>query len=76
MLRKGIMKIKNLSKYSDAEKIVLAEQLWDSISKKELEISDDLKRELDIRLQNFEEGKSVLYTWDEVKTHLKSIRNA
>ena len=70
------MEIKNLSKYSDAEKIVLAEQLWDSISKKELEISDDLKRELDIRLQNFEEGKSVLYTWDEVKTHLKSIRNA
>jgi putative addiction module component (TIGR02574 family) len=70
------MEIKNLSNYSDAEKIVLAEQLWDSISKKELEISDDLKRELDIRLQNFEEGKSVLYTWDEVKTHLKSIRNA
>lgn len=51
------MEIKNLSNYSDAEKIVLAEQLWDSISKKELEISDDLKRELDIRLQNFEEGK-------------------
>jgi putative addiction module component (TIGR02574 family) len=70
------MEIKNLSNYSDAEKIVLAEQLWDSISKKELEISDDLKRELDIRLQNFEEGKSVLYTWDEVKSHLKSIRNA
>jgi putative addiction module component (TIGR02574 family) len=70
------MEIKNLSKYSNSEKIVLAEQLWDSISKKELEISDDLKRELDIRLQNLEEGKTELYTWDEVKTHLKSIRNA
>lgn len=70
------MEIKNLSKYSDAEKIVLAEQLWDSVSKKELEISDELKRELDIRLQNLEEGKSELYTWDEVKAHLKSIRNA
>lgn len=68
------MEIKNLSKYSNAEKIVLAEQLWDSISKKELEISDELKRELDIRLQNLEEGKSELYTWDEVKNHLKSIR--
>ncbi len=68
------MEIKNLSKYSNAEKIVLAEQLWDSISKKELEISDELKRELDIRLQNLEEGKSELYTWDEVKKHLKSIR--
>jgi len=68
------MELKNLSKYSNAEKIVLAEQLWDSISKKELEISDELKKELDIRLQNFEEGKSELYTWDEVKNHLKSIR--
>lgn len=70
------MKLKNLSKYSNAEKIVLAEQLWDSISKKELEISDELKKELDLRLQNLEEGKTELYTWDEVKNHLKSIRNA
>jgi len=68
------MEIKNLSKYSNAEKIVLAEQLWDSISKKDIEISDELKIELDIRLQNLEEGKSELYTWEEVKKHLKFIR--
>ena len=68
------MEIKNLSKYSNAEKIVLAEQLWDSISKKEIEISDDVKKELDIRLRNLEEGKTELYTWDEVKNHLKTIR--
>lgn len=68
------MEIKNLSKYSNAEKIVLAEQLWDSISKKDLEISDELKIELDIRLKNLEEGKSELNTWEEVKKHLKSIR--
>jgi putative addiction module component (TIGR02574 family) len=48
--------------------------LWDSVSKNELEVSDDLEKELDIRLKNFEEGKSELYTWDEVKNHLKSIR--
>ena len=68
------MEIKNLSKYSDAEKIVLAEQLWDSVSKKDLEISDDVKKELDIRIKNLEEGKTELYTWDEVKSHLKNIR--
>lgn len=68
------MEIKNLSKYSNAEKIILAEQLWDSVSKKELEISDEIKRELDIRLQNLEDGKSELYTWEEVKNHLKSLR--
>lgn len=74
-LIKKNMEIKNLSKYSNAEKIVLAEQLWDSVSKKDLEISDELKIELDIRLKNLEEGKTELYTWDEVKKHLKSIRN-
>ncbi len=68
------MEIQNLSKYSNAEKIILAEQLWDSISKKDMEISDELKIELDIRLQNLEEGKSEIYTWEEVKKHLKSIQ--
>jgi putative addiction module component (TIGR02574 family) len=68
------MEFKNLSKYSNAEKIILAEQLWDSISKNDLEIADATKKELDIRLQNLEEGKSELYTWKEVKDHLKSIR--
>ncbi|MXO06570.1 MULTISPECIES: addiction module protein [Flavobacterium] len=68
------MQIKNLSKYSNAEKIVLAEQLWDSVSKNDLEISDEVKKELDIRIQNLEEGKTELYTWEEVKAHLKSLR--
>lgn len=68
------MEIKNLSKYSNAEKIVLAEQLWDSVSKEDLEISDNVKIELDIRIKNLEEGKTELYTWDEVKKHLKTIR--
>lgn len=68
------MQIKDLSKYSDAEKIVLAEQIWDSISKKDIEISQEVKYELDHRLQKLEEGKSELYTWEEVKNHLNKIR--
>ncbi|WP_348825598.1 addiction module protein [Flavobacterium aestuarii] len=68
------MEIENLSKYSNAEKIVLAEQLWDSVSKNEIEISDEVERELDIRIKNLEEGKTELYTWEEVKNHLKAIR--
>ena len=68
------MEIKNLSKYSNAEKIVLAEQLWDSVSKNEIEISEEVERELDIRIKNLEEGKTELYSWEEVKNHLKLIR--
>ena len=68
------MKVKDLEKYSNAEKIILAEQLWDSVSKKELEISDEVKNELDGRLQNLEEGNTQLYTLNEVKLHIKSLR--
>jgi putative addiction module component (TIGR02574 family) len=68
------MEIKNLSKYSNSEKILLAEQLWDSVSKNDLEITDEVKKELDTRLENLENGKTELYTWNEVKSHLKSIR--
>lgn len=68
------MKIKDLSKYSNAEKIALAEQLWDSVSKEDIKLSDEIKNEIDIRLQNIEEGKTEYYTWDEVKNHLKEIR--
>jgi hypothetical protein len=39
------MEIKDLNKISTAEKIVLVEQLWDSVSKKDIEVSSDIKSE-------------------------------
>lgn len=68
------MKIKDLEKYTNAEKIILAERLWDSVSKKNIELSEAVKYELDQRLQTLEEGKTEFYTLDEVKAHLKKIR--
>ena len=56
------MEITNLNKISTAEKIVLATQLQDSISKKEIEISSEIKSELDFRLQNVEKGTTEYYT--------------
>jgi putative addiction module component (TIGR02574 family) len=69
------MEIKDLSKYSTAEKIILAEQLWDSISKKDIELSHEIQQELDVRLQLLEEGKTELYSMEEVKKHIIKIRN-
>ena len=68
------MEIKNLNKISTAEKIVLAEQLWDSISKNEIAVSEEIKTELDFRLKKVEEGKAEYFTWEEVKNHLDTIR--
>ena len=68
------MELKNLSKYSTAEKIILAEQLWDSVSKNEITISKQVEEELDLRLQILEEGKTEFYSLQEVKSHLNKQR--
>lgn len=68
------MKTIELDNYSDAEKIILAEQLWDSVSKEELNLSAEIKQELDKRLDNLDNNKTVLYNWEEVKKHIKRVR--
>ena len=70
------MKIKDLDKYTNAEKILLAEELWESVSKEKLELSDAMKQELDRRISLVEEDKTDFYTWEDVKNTLKKNRNA
>lgn len=70
------MKIKDLDKYTNAEKILLAEELWESVSKEKLELSDAVKQELDRRISLIEEDKTEFYTWEDVKNTLKKNRNA
>jgi len=68
------MEIKDLNKISTAEKIVLVEQLWDSVSKKDIVVSPEIKWELDFRLQKVMEGKAEYFTWQDVKKHIDTIR--
>ena len=68
------MEIKDLDKITTAEKIVLVEQLWDSVSKKDIDLSSELKSELDFRLQKVEEGRAEYFTWQDVKKHIDSLR--
>ena len=70
------MKIKDLDKYTNAEKILLAEELWESVSKEKLALSDSMKQELDRRISLVEEDKTEFYTWEDVKNTLKKSRNA
>lgn len=65
------MKIKDLDKHTNAEKILLVEELWDSVAIDKLELSDVLKEELDRRIALVEEDKTEFYTWEEVKKRLR-----
>ena len=64
----------DLQNFSTAEKIILTEQLWDSISKDEIEINQNVERELDSRINKVENNTTVLHSWNEIKSHIQSLR--
>ena len=64
----------DLQNFSTAEKIILTEQLWDSISKDEIEINQLVQRELDLRINKIENNTTVLHSWNDIKSHIQSLR--
>lgn len=56
-----------------AEKLLLVEDLWDSIAlgNSELPLSDWQKRELDRRYGEYKTGKQNLYDWQSVHKSMK-----
>ena len=56
------------------ERIQLVEVIWESIAAfpHAIEVSSELKTELEARLADFERDPKAGYSWDQVKAHLKS----
>lgn len=56
------------------ERIQLVEVIWESIAAvpDAIEVSRELKTELQVRLADFERDPEAGYSWDEVKASLKS----
>lgn len=56
------------------ERIQLVEMIWESIAAipQAIEVSPELKTELDARLAEFEQNPEAGYSWDQVKAHLKN----
>lgn len=61
-----------ISQLSIAERIQLAEDLWDSILEQpdELPLTDAQKQELDRRLERYQQDPTIGSTWEEVKQRL------
>jgi len=61
-----------ISQLSIAERIQLAEDLWDSILERqdELPLTDVQQQELDRRLENYQQDPTSGSTWEEVKQRL------
>lgn len=62
----------DISELSIAERIQLAEDLWDSILKEqeELPLSQAQQQELDRRLENYKKNPTNGCSWEEVKKRL------
>ena len=56
------------------ERIHLVEMIWESIAAfpEAIEVSPELKAELNARLADFERDPEAGYSWDQVKTQLKN----
>lgn len=62
----------DISELSVAERIQLAEDLWDSIieQQEELPLSEAQRKELDQRLENYNQNPANGSSWEEVKKRL------
>jgi putative addiction module component (TIGR02574 family) len=63
-----------ISQLSIAERIQLAEDLWDSIlgNQEELLLTDAQEQELDRRLERYQHNPTAGSTWEEIKQRLGS----
>lgn len=73
------MRVKDLpeiSKLSTPEKILLVENLWDSISADEVSIPvpESHKAELDARLQRYESAPGSLLSLDDLRARIEKIK--
>ncbi|MFN7414799.1 MAG: addiction module protein [Dolichospermum sp.] len=62
----------DISELSIAERIQLAEDLWDSIleQQEELPLSQTQQQELERRLENYEKNSTTGSSWEDVKKRL------
>ena len=65
--------IKEIDKLDLSEKLILVEDIWDSIaySNSELPLREWQKVELDKRYQEYKSGKLTLYEWEKVHEELR-----
>ena len=62
---------KEIKQLSVAERILLAEEIWDSVSSRKIAASKDEITYVKTRMREIDSGKSKSRTWEEVKAGLR-----
>ena len=68
------MSIDEIKMLDITERIMLVEEIWDSIAKEQesVVLSEYEKEVLDARLASLDENPNDLLSWDEIKSKLRS----
>ena len=69
------MDIKEILKMSPSKRILLAQEIWDSVPEDSIELSQSIKEELDNRLSAHYSGEMEYFTLDEIKKKLDKKSN-
>ncbi len=64
------MDIKKYLKMSTSRRILLAQEIWDSVPEDSIELSDSIKEELENRLNLHNSNDMKYFTLDELKNKL------
>jgi putative addiction module component (TIGR02574 family) len=69
-----IMISKEIKRLSVAERIVLVEEIWDSVSSRRISAAKDEISYVQARMREIKNGNKSTRTWDEIKADLRKQR--
>ena len=64
--------IKEILRLSHSGRILMIEQIWDSINPSDIDMKEEHKKELDKRLERYQKGNTRFHSWDDIKQDLSS----
>jgi len=66
------MSIKEILQLPPADRLEIAEQIWDSMSPEDISVTDAQKAELNSRMTVDKKGRMIWYSMEEMKERLEN----
>ena len=69
------MDIKEIKKLSVGERLSVIGEIWESIDKEEVQITDAQKLEVGERIERYKKGQTKFFSWEEIKAKINMARS-
>lgn len=67
-----MIRMQEILELTVAERISMIGEIWDSIDPDTIEVPASHQQELDRRLNRYENGETIFFSWNEIKSELNS----